>query len=167
MPEETALYRLYDKDQDLLYVGISNNPQKRWTNHASLKTWWNLVVHKEVQWFTSREAAEKQEREAVERERPRFDATHRSGGNWRTTPRVSYADPRLPAIEAYLREDVETDHDGLFPKSCDLARQLRASVATVNNVFHDLQREGVVRWYGGRWYDASNIRRPGVQKRPA
>lgn len=167
MPEKTALYRLFDGHHALLYVGISNNPRKRWTNHAFLKTWWNLVAYKEVEWFDSRDEAEAREREAVQRERPRFDATHRSGAGWRTAPKVAYTDPRLPEIEAYLREDAETDHDELFPKSCDLARQLRASVATINNAFHDLQREGVVRWYGGRWYYVSSAQSTGRQKRPA
>lgn len=31
--ERTALYRLYDAGDRLLYIGISNNPEARWARH--------------------------------------------------------------------------------------------------------------------------------------
>jgi predicted GIY-YIG superfamily endonuclease len=39
-PERTALYRLYDATDQLLYVGISTNPEERWKTHTMLKSWW-------------------------------------------------------------------------------------------------------------------------------
>ena len=33
MADRTALYRLYDAEDQLLYIGITSYPPKRWTEH--------------------------------------------------------------------------------------------------------------------------------------
>lgn len=45
---ECALYRFYDSHGDLLYVGISWNPGRRWDTHRRLSRWWKLAVRVEV-----------------------------------------------------------------------------------------------------------------------
>ncbi|MGW7410531.1 GIY-YIG nuclease family protein [Streptomyces sp. NPDC054833] len=79
MPGEsgrTALYRLYDDHDTLLYVGIAGNPQTRWADHARDKrnTWWPQVSMKEIVWFDSREEAAEAELTAILAERPRHNA---------------------------------------------------------------------------------------------
>lgn len=69
----TALYRLFDVDRQLLYVGIGFDPAARWRAHAVEKDWWHLVADKVVTWHDSREAAEVAEAEAILAERPRFN----------------------------------------------------------------------------------------------
>ena len=39
-PHETAVYRFYRHQGQLLYVGISWNPFKRWTEHRRRALWW-------------------------------------------------------------------------------------------------------------------------------
>lgn len=71
--QRTALYRLYDDGGVLLYIGISTQPEIRWTQHASDKPWWSLVQRREVEWHPDRTAAEKAEQEAVRTEGPLYN----------------------------------------------------------------------------------------------
>lgn len=76
MTERTALYRLYDVDDQLLYIGISVNPTTRWSMHAGEKTWWPLVARKDLAWLDNRDDAERAEACAIIKERPRYNVTH-------------------------------------------------------------------------------------------
>lgn len=72
----TALYRLFGPDGELLYVGISHSPEKRWSDHAKTQTWWHLVADKKAVWFEKRSAAADAEIEAIRTEKPRFNSTY-------------------------------------------------------------------------------------------
>jgi predicted GIY-YIG superfamily endonuclease len=69
----TAAYRLYDRDDKVIYVGISNNPHARWSGHAADKPWWGDVVMREVEWFETREDAERIERQLIGSLTPRWN----------------------------------------------------------------------------------------------
>lgn len=71
--QPTALYRLFDQYGALLYVGISTQPETRWSQHASDKPWWSLVQHRKVEWHPDRATAETAEREAVRAEMPLYN----------------------------------------------------------------------------------------------
>ena len=49
MPERTALYRFFDEAGTLLYVGISNDPDVRWSYHARQKDWWPKVRSRTIE----------------------------------------------------------------------------------------------------------------------
>jgi DNA-binding transcriptional regulator YhcF (GntR family)/predicted GIY-YIG superfamily endonuclease len=70
--ERTALYRLYDVANRLLYIGIAKDPEVRWRGHADSPTspWWPQVERKEFEWFPSREAADEAETVAIATEQP-------------------------------------------------------------------------------------------------
>lgn len=72
-PERTALYRLFDTDGSLLYVGITNDPEVRWKAHSYKKPWWPEVVEKAVLWFDDRMAAATAEARAIRLETPRWN----------------------------------------------------------------------------------------------
>lgn len=76
--ERTALYRLYDADGRLLYVGISKRPVVRWAEHAVDKgdLWWSEVERKTVEWFDTREEAESAEVRAIREEKPEYNKAH-------------------------------------------------------------------------------------------
>lgn len=91
MPTVTALYRFYDADDELLYVGISLNLPGRLHQHQKSKTWWKDVAHVAVEHFDSREEALAAEEEAIKTERPLMNVVH-------NTPRGAQA----PAEELFI-----------------------------------------------------------------
>lgn len=68
----TCVYRCYDEDGELLYVGLSMNPDGRFAKHRSAG-WWPQVVEITVTWYAGREAAKRAEREAITSESPVFN----------------------------------------------------------------------------------------------
>lgn len=77
-PERTALYRLHDLDGHLLYVGITDNLERRWKDHQYTKSWWKKVARKDVEWFGSRKAAADAEAAEIREKRPPFNRLHAS-----------------------------------------------------------------------------------------
>src|SRR5258707_2681175 len=69
----TAVYRLYDRDDVLIYVGISNLPHQRWNWHAEHQSWWPDVVTREIGWHDTRAEAEAAEARCISAARPRHN----------------------------------------------------------------------------------------------
>jgi hypothetical protein len=69
----TALYRLYSSADELLYVGVAADPDKRWKQHALLSHWWPQVRRREVEWHESRSLALGAEAVAIVAEAPIFN----------------------------------------------------------------------------------------------
>jgi predicted GIY-YIG superfamily endonuclease len=76
MGEPTALYRLFDADGELLYVGISGNPSQRLKRHEWLQPWWFQVDSHTLDWKDSRQEAAEAERLAIRAELPRWNREH-------------------------------------------------------------------------------------------
>ena len=68
--EPTALYRLYDADGALLYIGVTRNTTQRWSQHRKDKTWWHQVARRNITWFASRSDALLAESRAILAESP-------------------------------------------------------------------------------------------------
>lgn len=73
---KTALYRFFDKDGKLLYVGITERFGQRWGDHAKQKHWWPEVAKAEAEWHETREAAASAEIAAIKAEEPRYNVVH-------------------------------------------------------------------------------------------
>lgn len=67
------LYRHYDANGDLLYVGQSNNAFKRHAQHEQGSEWTASSVVMRVEYFGSRPEALAAEREAILLEKPRYN----------------------------------------------------------------------------------------------
>lgn len=76
MSSEHALYRFYDIDGRLLYIGISLNPGSRWKQHRDDKPWWHDVAQVTVERLPSRQVALAAEQAAIVAERPRYNIIH-------------------------------------------------------------------------------------------
>jgi predicted GIY-YIG superfamily endonuclease len=102
-PERTALYRLYDADGRLLYIGITNDPNRRWAQHARSSRWWPKVVTKKIEWLQSRSASLAAEKVEIERLNPPYN---RAWNTWDIRARLHYQDHL--AKEAELKRRMAT-----------------------------------------------------------
>lgn len=101
-----VLYRFFDQDGDLLYVGITNNPGRRWSQHRADKPWWSEVHHIEMEHHADRESVLRAEATAIRAERPRHNVigTVPSPAS-APTFLVACGECAFPASAAYLRRD--------------------------------------------------------------
>jgi GIY-YIG catalytic domain len=67
-----AVYRMYDKHDQLLYIGSSGNLSSRLVAHAD-KRWFPLVETIKLEWFPDRDSASAAEVEAIWNERPQIN----------------------------------------------------------------------------------------------
>ncbi|MER7905407.1 GntR family transcriptional regulator [Streptomyces sp. NPDC095614] len=89
----TALYRYYGGGE-LLYIGISNDPDFRWKTHLyrDSREWARLATRRVDQWFKTRDEAEAAEAAAIQAEAPRFNGAH----NYPLAPFDPARWPQLP-----------------------------------------------------------------------
>lgn len=69
-PERTALYRMFDARDALLYIGISKDFGRRWKQHAKQQSWWSDVESQAIRWYPSRDLAKAAETVAIAAEGP-------------------------------------------------------------------------------------------------
>jgi len=67
--DRTAIYKWFDSEKKILYVGISNDPLRRHGEHRD-KWWFPMAVRSEIEWVPSREAAFQRELELIRELRP-------------------------------------------------------------------------------------------------
>lgn len=78
--DKTALYRHFDIDGKLLYVGISYDVEKRTKQHENLAEWFGEIAEIKTEYFNTRKEAQAAEKEAIKTERPLHNVAH-SGDN--------------------------------------------------------------------------------------
>lgn len=82
------LYRLFDRDADLLYVGITADPALRIQTHRRRKPWGHQIHRAHVSVFPTVDAAMTAERAVIEAEQPRHNVAFNRNG----------AAPRPPVV---------------------------------------------------------------------
>ncbi|MFI7890919.1 GntR family transcriptional regulator [Streptomyces sp. CACIS-1.16CA] len=149
-PERTALYRLYDADDVLLYIGISNNPDFRWKAHLySREPWPKQVTRHVIEWWSTREEAVAAEAAAIKAERPRHNGKHNyddapfDPASWPTAS----APHKVRSIADLIRTEVSSGrwaHGQRIPSLRTLAGTVGASMRIVSQASALLQHEGVL-----------------------
>lgn len=71
-----ALYRYFDVEGQLLYVGITGNLAVRHSTHIARSRWMEFMASFTVERRRSLDEVRKAEREAIETERPLFNLRH-------------------------------------------------------------------------------------------
>ncbi|MGW3445627.1 GIY-YIG nuclease family protein [Streptomyces sp. NPDC001076] len=71
-PRPAAVYRLWDAAGNLLYIGSSYDPQRRYQDHRD-KPWWPQVARCVEEWRASRIDAYRAELKAIAAEDPRHN----------------------------------------------------------------------------------------------
>lgn len=70
-----AVYRLFDKDGRLLYIGSTVDPDRRWQQHRRERRWWSEVAGYKLDWHQGRSRAYKAEDAAIKAERPLYNGS--------------------------------------------------------------------------------------------
>ena len=91
MTQPTVLYRLFDSQGRLLYVGITCGPRERFKAHHGEKDWWPRVVGCTFEHFETRRQALTAESEAIKNERPVFNVSGRSPALTELVQQAEYA----------------------------------------------------------------------------
>ena len=76
MAVDTNLYRHYDKDNKLLYIGISLNSIARLNQHRKHSDWFKDITNVKIEPFYTRDAALKAEQTAIIAEKPLHNVHH-------------------------------------------------------------------------------------------
>ncbi|KAB1979478.1 GntR family transcriptional regulator [Streptomyces triticiradicis] len=149
-PERTALYRYFDDNDDLLYIGISIDPDGRLQAHRdNHEPWAPAVARRTIEWLDSRPLALEAEEEAIKTERPRCNEKHNydeapfSPSNW---PKVT-AWPKVPAIAELMRAEITARrwaHGQRIPSLRTLGAATGASSRIVSQASALLQKEGLL-----------------------
>lgn len=103
-----VLYRFFDAEDNLLYIGITNSPLTRFSSHQADKSWFRRVVRSTMVQFATRAELAAAEIAAIQSEKPKpkynvaysvTSPTDRIG----VTPRARYVNSdanRFPAPDA-------------------------------------------------------------------
>lgn len=119
----TAVYRLFDAEDVLLYVGISCNPEARFKQHRTHQWWWPQVAARTIEWRPDRLTALKHEALAIQDEAPLYN--HESPNPERVSlPKPCPAKPK-PANDDF-DFSVESFTEAL---GADVMEHIRQSVA--------------------------------------
>ncbi len=117
-----AVYRLWDADGALLYVGSSYNPDERCQRHRTAP-WWPLVTRRTDEWRSNRADAYHGEMAAIEKEEPvhnvmgtaayREECRRRAREDWRHRARImagvaAAAGAPRTVVDAILRGSVRS-----------------------------------------------------------
>lgn len=74
--EKTTLYRYFDSQGQLLYVGITRDNSKRQSQHNRDSFWFGEVASAKFEWFESRTQAHAAEKKAIQSEKPLYNKQH-------------------------------------------------------------------------------------------
>ncbi len=69
----TVLYRFYERNGELLYVGVTGIPGERWATHSRHAEWWPFIATLTTEVFPTMRQALAAEREAIWDEEPMFN----------------------------------------------------------------------------------------------
>lgn len=103
MDKPCAVYRFYDLEGDLLYVGQSSNPFSRMSGHAG-DLRFRAVSDVQIEWFESKRIARAAERLAIYREKPQWNKNLSSQRHPTTTFALSSTEIARAAHQTYKDE---------------------------------------------------------------
>ena len=105
--ERTALYKCYDKNAVIIYIGISHNPYSRLKMHDFHKGCWiQSCVQVDIQWFRTRKRAEEAEYAAIQKFKPKNNTALKKKPNplAKTQPKRNRGGPIIRLYEGWIRE---------------------------------------------------------------
>jgi hypothetical protein len=105
-----VLYRHFDANDRLLYVGRTNSPPRRLREHLKAEHWWADVTSTTYQEFDSLETLKSAERAAIRYEKPKWNIQGAvTATRVRTTEPSDWLDIDVSALTPYKRGEFEFD----------------------------------------------------------
>jgi hypothetical protein len=99
-----ALYRMFDHEGKLLYVGITGHVA-RFDNHAT-KRWFPCVASITLEWCDTEAAARAAERRAIQTERPRYNIAGRAApGKGINRPVMTTRGPLADVLRIFSKDE--------------------------------------------------------------
>lgn len=145
----TALYRMFDADGRLLYVGITIDIVSRFRSHRSLKPWWPDIQTIQLEHFPDRLAARAAELKAITTEFPCYNVAdadcERLLGRQRRTPDAlavrAQTERELDEATRELHEAIVSDLDDGVPQKtlADLTGYSRERIRLIAKAVRDRQ----------------------------
>ncbi|EGE40801.1 hypothetical protein GTY83_07100 [Streptomyces sp. SID4928] len=74
--DASAVYRVYNDQHDLIYVGMSYEPDARVRVQRREKPWGHEIAYYEADWHPDRAACQRAERALIESRQPRYNVTY-------------------------------------------------------------------------------------------
>lgn len=133
MSESTAVYELFDASGVRLYIGMTNNPSRRFEEHRYTSAWWHLVDASRtvIEWYPTRAEAADEEMLLIAAHRPPYNIT------------VSGPQPAPAGWEVYEPFDWDAELARLTAATDPLvrARQATADIAELRTERMALKRQ--------------------------
>jgi len=115
--EYQQLYRMYDKDGRLLYVGISKSALSRYAQHAIDKEWIRHVTRMEIETCRcTRDDIEAKERRAIREERPLYNIAGKTQDRWEPYRRTVWPSVRELVAEYWQSARFHYRVGTLYPR---------------------------------------------------
>lgn len=128
-PRRAAVYRLWDAEGNLLYIGSAYDPEHRCKSHRK-KSWWPEVDHRTEEWFDHRGTAYREELKAIGVEKSKY--------NQMGTP--SYRTPDTEAVRR--RKELGPLRQRLLEESWTVAQAARDAARSDGASWEDVERAG-------------------------
>ncbi len=81
------LYRHWDVNKNLLYVGVSKDALRRLSGHGA-RIWYLEIATITIEWFPTRKKALEAESKAIKSEKPRFNGRKLDRCSWPVSVRI-------------------------------------------------------------------------------
>lgn len=97
-----VVYRAFSKDNELLYIGVTQDLKNRIINHKSSKKWWIEVDRIDEESFDNKVSAMKAEVDAIRLEKPKYNKLVLQDSS-----KIGIGDYVTVRIEPELREKIQ------------------------------------------------------------
>lgn len=111
-PHPTSVYRYYDEDGVLIYVGITGRGTRRNLEHSDKAAWWPFVARQEVEHYPTRKAALTRERSLIRKYRPPFNTQHNPDHTGIRAAYLRFAEV-LPTVDESFQDQYQRLGHGL------------------------------------------------------
>lgn len=105
-----TLYRFFDAQNRLLYVGVTCNAFNRWSRHAGDKPWWPQVARTTVEHFPDRQSVLTAETLAIKAEKPKYNI--RKVNTSASEPKVRPEPDRTSLVGAFCHSRADRGWQG-------------------------------------------------------